>query len=147
METLLAPPEKILQTGMDELHRETIDWVMELEFCKTELSFLGKLLDKYFLKIKGNQQLSELTKLDIKVRAFRGTTLNFLHRELVSHEKHIAELEEKKVRQQDEQIVREEHLKFDNDVKDFMRYVKNIKNEVFRFVEKELKSSTDSKKK
>ena len=148
METLLQKPklETLLQTGIDDLHHDTMDWLNELEFCTTELSFLNKLLDKYFLRIKGSQQITDLSKLDTKVNAFRNKTLNVLYQEINSHEKHLAELEERRFIQ-DEQSIREEHKKFGSDVKAFMADVKKIKKEIFDFVEKELKSTAVNRKK
>jgi hypothetical protein len=147
METLLTPPDKeyLLQTGLSDLHHEATEWLSELEFCKTELTFLNKLLDKFFLKTKGSQKISELTNIEIKIKAFRNKTLKNLHQAIISHEQHLGVLDEI-LSEQDEESIREEHRKYDTDIKNFMNDIKKIKKELFAFVGTELKLTANGRK-
>lgn len=147
METLLAPPqnELLLQLSLDDLHHTTTEWISKLEFCKTELSFLTKLLDKYFLRVKGNQKITELTSLSIKVKSLRNKALKELHNSVIVHERNLASLHANMLIQ-DEQAIREEHLKFNLGFKEFMSELKKLKQETFNFLDKELKLAANGRK-
>ena len=70
MIALLEPSKTnyLLQPGLGDLHREVTAWLNELAFCKSELLFLNKLLDKYFLRVRGQEKLSALISLEKKVK-------------------------------------------------------------------------------
>jgi hypothetical protein len=139
MSTLIESPKSdyLLQPHPSDLHNEATEWISDLEFCKTELIFLNKLLDKSFLKTKGKERLADLLAFEKKIRFFRANTLKSIHSEVIVHERHLASLDEN-VFAQDEQSIREEHERINTSVNAFMGTVRKIKKEIFDFVEKEL---------
>jgi hypothetical protein len=134
------------KADLNELHADTIEWLSDLEFCKTELSFLFKLLDKYFLRVRGDEKLNELFILESRVKSFRTEILKDLFEEINNHEKHLASLDENMFTN-DEQSIRDEHEKYTLSIKAFMGSVKKVKKYLFDFVEIELKAVIASKKK
>lgn len=140
MTTLIERPKSdyLLMPHQADLHEDAMEWLSDLEFCKTELSFLNKLLDKSFLRVKGAQKLSELLAFEKKIRLFRSNSIKNIHDRVVHHEQRLEELDENMFAQ-DEQEIREDHKKINADVMTFMGNVKKIKKEIFDFVEKELK--------
>lgn len=146
MTTLLeqAGTDYLLQPGIDGLHAEATNWVSELEFCKAELQFLNKLLDKYFLRVKGEQKLLTLEAMEKKVRSFRSKILSLALKKVLAHKESLATLSEQ-VFHQDEQRIREEHQTRKLDVQELLGNEKKIKQEIFAFVERELKEATKTK--
>ena len=141
--TMLLEQEKgayLLKPPMESLHHEVTEWLSELDFCKAELAFLSKVLDKYFLRVKGSQKLSDLFVMEKKVKAFRSNALKEIHHVVIHHEQHLAALDEDKF-SQDEQAIREEHRKHSERMKTFLGSIRKIKKEIFSFVEKELKQA------
>jgi hypothetical protein len=140
MKKLIAPAKSnfMLQVGHDYLHHETTEWLSELEFCKTELSFLTKLLDKAFLRVRGKLKVNELTEIEKKVKSFRTKTLKLLHDGIIAHEQHLGALDELTFKQ-DEESTREEHRKYSSAMKEFTLSIKEIKKEIFEIVETQVK--------
>lgn len=139
MTKLITPSknEYQLQIGLNTLHAETIEWLSEIEFGKTELSFLNKLLDKYFLRIEDTARLSALFDLDKRLKGFKLNDLKLLHKVMVMHENRLDALDENMF-SQDEQMVRDEHATIKLKAEVFTDNIKKIKREIFDFVEREI---------
>ncbi|MCX6290982.1 MAG: hypothetical protein NT126_04395 [Bacteroidetes bacterium] len=140
-----ADNKYLLQPSIQQLHDDANVWLSELEFYKTELSFLSKIFEKYFLRIKGNYKLIDLITLELRVKSFRSKKLADLYKDILDHENHLSDLEAD-LPVQDEQATREEHKKHEEDFREFTGEVKNLKREVFSFVEKELKIAANGGK-
>ncbi len=125
------------QPTQDNLHKETTDWLSEIEFSATELAFLNKLTDKRFLRNKGAQNINKLNALDKKVKSFQRKTLKTLNDEVIHHEQHLGALDENMF-SQNEQSIREEHKKYRAKVIALRDAVKKIKLKIFPIVEKQL---------
>lgn len=147
METLLIPQKSayLKKESLLGLHQTCVWWLSELEFCKTEFSFLNKLLDRYFLRMKSSAQLAELAKMEKRVRLFRTKTWKIIHTQVVHHEHMLTALDENMFAQ-DEQYIRDEHQKLMTVVQAFMDQVRELKKEIFRFVESEVKIAKAGKK-
>ena len=143
MTTLVAPvkTDHLLPAAPEHLHQDATEWLSDLEFCRTELSFLIKLLDKTFLRVRGTQRLDDLSILEKKVRALRAKPLKQLHDAVILHEQHLASLDLDEFSLNRQSIV-EEHAKHELGVTAFMRTIKKIKKEIFDFVEAEIKTSS-----
>ncbi len=147
METLLVPQKSayLKKESLLGLHQTCVWWLSELEFCKTEFSFLNKLLDRYFLRMKSATQLAALMNMEKKVRLFRTKTWKIIHTHVVHHEHMLTALDENMFAQ-DEQYIRDEHQKLMAVVQAFMDQVRELKKEIFRFVETEVKIVKAGKK-
>lgn len=145
MTKLISSPTNdfLLQEHPVNMHVETTDWLSELEFCKTELSFLTNLLKKVFLNANNKRRISEATSLEMKVKLFSEKMLKELREAVIKHEQHLASLDENKFAQ-DEQVIKEEHERKKLSVNEFMGSVKKVKKEVFDFFEVQMKQSKNS---
>jgi hypothetical protein len=141
MTTLIskAGSEYLLQSGLDVLHRETLEWLSELEFVKIELSFLLKLTDKAFLKARGAQKLSELNSIENRLKVTRNKTLKELYESLTMHEEHLSALDNVKTGKTNEQSVREEHSIHSAAIRKFIESVRSLKKELFDAFEKQIR--------
>lgn len=142
MTKLISAPtnEFLLQEHPVNMHVETTDWLSELEFCKTELSFLTNLLKKVFLNANNKKRMSEAASLEKKVKLFSEKTLKELHGSVIKHEQHLASLDENAFAQ-DESVIKKEHGKEKLSVIAFMGSVKKVKKEVFDFFEVQMKQT------
>jgi hypothetical protein len=134
-----AKNEYLLEQGHNYMHDETISWLSDLEFCRTELAFLTRLLDKTFLRVKSAQKISDLIQLEKKVKTFRMMSVKALHDEVVNYERELSLLDENKFLKKKQSFFNE-HEKHELAINRFMNEVKEMKMEVFKFVETEIKS-------
>ncbi|MEO8146775.1 MAG: hypothetical protein ABI723_04005 [Bacteroidia bacterium] len=143
METLTTTfaKESRLQFNPHDIYISTIEWLSELEFSKTELSLLSKLLDKSFLRAHKQQEYCELLRLDKRVKLFLNYTLRDMQRKIAEHEKHFVLLDEN-IFTQDEQFIHDEHKENESCLTEFRNDLNKLKNELFHFVEGEWKSAT-----
>ena len=57
MQTLTTPKtSNLLEAGLDVLHSESKEWLSEIEFLKSELSFFMKLLNSKVFAIEKDRQ-------------------------------------------------------------------------------------------
>jgi hypothetical protein len=141
MTTLIPVPKNdfLLQEHPVNMHEETMEWLSELEFCKTELAFLSKLLNKALFNTGSIRKISELDMLDKKIKVFKEKTLKEIHDSVIRHELHLASLDENAFAQA--YLIKQEHNKKSMSVKAFMSSVKRVKKEIFDFVERQMKQS------
>ncbi|HKR04581.1 MAG TPA: hypothetical protein VJY62_08080 [Bacteroidia bacterium] len=122
------------------LHVETTEWLSDIEFCKTELAFLCKLLNKVLFSTGNIRKINELDMIDKKIKVFKEKTLKEIHDSVISHEQHLASLDENAFAQE-ANVIKQEHYKTSMSVKAFMSSVKKVKKEIFDFVEGQMKQS------
>ena len=120
------------------MHRETIEWLSDIEFCRTEFAFLLKLIDREFLKVMGKQKPDDLEVLEKKVESFLEKTLGDLYSKTNRHEHNLFSINEN-VSEETEKLIRSEHSKLSGKIAVLMTSVKEIKKEIFEVVEKQLK--------
>lgn len=130
----------LLQPAPQHLHNEALEWLSDLEFYKTEISFLTKLLDIAFLRVTSDENLNQLKALERKVRSFREKTLDDLHLLITKHENHLSKLDEDVFKKKKYEID-EEHRNHYKDVVDFAEEIKELKKEIFTLVEVQMKRS------
>ena len=136
MTTLLAAPKNdfLLQTGISELHSDVIRWLNEIEFYKTEISFLIKLMNRQLLRLNHSEKVNTLLELEKKVKNYRTIKLSKMMLALYDLESHLSKLDED-LFSQDEQKIREEHKKLKSDADEISVSIRKLKLEVFAFIE------------
>ncbi|HRH65005.1 MAG TPA: hypothetical protein PLU53_01780 [Bacteroidia bacterium] len=139
-----AKSDYLLQTGISELHYEVTQWINEIEFYKTELFFLNKLLDRYLLRISNSEKVNAMLDLEKKVKSFRTGTLKKMIAAITEHEAELAKLDDNDL-SQDEQRIREEHKEHKLAVKELAGNVKKLKIDIFSFVENLVKQTAKPK--
>ena len=142
MTRLIAPSKNdfLLQEHPVNMHVEAREWLSELEFCKTELAFLNKLLNKAFLSAVSIKKINALDIIDKKIKVFKEKMLKEILDSVILHEQHLASLDENSFAQ-DAHVINQEHNKTSMGVKAFMSSVKKIKQEIFDFTEGQMKQS------
>ena len=136
MTTLLAPPKNdfLLQTVISELHGDVIRWLDEIEFYKTEVSFLIKLMNRHLLRINQSEKVNSLLELEKRVKNYRTLKLSKVMLALYDLESHLSRLDEV-LFSQDEQMIREDHKKLKNETDEITLTIKKLKLEIFAFIE------------
>ncbi len=142
MTTLISTPKNdfLLQEHPVNMHEETMEWLSELKFCKIELAFLNKLLNKAFLSSVSIKKINALDELDKKIKVFREEMFKEIYDSVISHEQHLALLDENAFAQ-DAHVIKQEHNKMSTSVNAFMGSVKKVKKEIYDFVEGQMKQS------
>ncbi len=125
----------LLKPGHDQLFQEAREWKSDLEFYRTELSFLGKLLDKTFLRITTHAEIVELEDLNKKVTGLLDKKLEPLFKKTVAHEEYLGTMEGEKFHKS-EDAVWEEQGKVRNEIMMFVTDAKKLKSDIFKSVEK-----------
>lgn len=128
----------LLQEGLNYLHKQTTDWLSELEFYGTEFIFFTKLLDKAYLRTGSSKKSAELNLIFQKLKSFRVEMLQKLADTLSLHERHLASLD-LNVFAQNEYAIRQEHEQCRHDMIALTDSIRKIKKEIFNIVEKQLK--------
>jgi len=124
----------LLKPGHDQLFLETKEWKSDLEFYKTELAFLDKLLDKTFLRITTHAETIELESLTSEIRNLVDNKLEPLFRKVLSHEKYLGTME-KETFSKSEDSLWEEQGKIGGEIYSFISEVKILKQNIFKSVE------------
>ena len=132
-----AKNDYLLQVGIDYLQHESIEWISELDFAETELSFLSNLLNKAFLFTKDDQKINELNILEGKVLLIKNNSLKQIKEKLILHVEHLGNLEEN-INSFNEQSIREEHINNRSVINLFLDSLKSIKKEIFGIIENQL---------
>lgn len=142
MTKLLTPATNayLLEPAPQHLHSEALEWLSDLEFYKTEIIFLTKLLDIAFLRVTSDENLKLLKALEKKVRSFREQTLDDLHQRVTEHEKHLSELDEDLFKKNKPKVDEEHHNRYKEFVA-FAEEIKELKKEIFTLVEVQMKRS------
>ena len=135
-----AKNDYLLQVGIDYLQQESINWISELDFAETELSFLSNLLNKAFLFTKDDQKLKELNFLEEKVLLLKNNSLKQIKEKLIFHEEHLGNLEDNLI-SINEQFIREEHINNKSVLNSFLDSLKIIKKKIFEIIEVQLKKN------
>ena len=136
MTKLLSPAKKmfLLMEHPVNMHDELTQWISELEFCKTELLFFQKLLNKYFLKISVEKKIGKFNILENKLKKFQNDKFYKIYDALIAHEHQLSDLDKDKFSTL-EKLITIEHKKHKTDFVTFMNNMKVIKVEIFDFIE------------
>lgn len=140
MATLIGPAKNdfLLLEHPVNMHEEVTQWLSDLEFCNTELNFLQKLLNKYFLRISVKNKLTALNRLELKLKSIQTKNFKKIHSAILLHEHRLSELDKDKFLI-NEKSIRKEHNKNKSDMISLMTVMKEFKSELYAFIEKEMR--------
>jgi hypothetical protein len=120
----------------DELHAITKRWQSENDFYNYEITFLKKLIDKYFIWMTKKENIAQVRKLVIEL-----STLEKRHKDIGNaiskHLNHIA-LYLENAFSHDEQLFRFEHSVLLQRIEEFTNEFRKVKKEVFEISEEVL---------
>ncbi|MGE0561716.1 MAG: hypothetical protein AB7O47_07865 [Flavobacteriales bacterium] len=133
----LRPSNNFIQSASwEELHVLTDKWKSDLEFYNFELSFLHKLIDKYYIWLSDEELINEVEQSASKV--FTADKLrNTLSFSILKHLRHIEEIMENEF-SHDAQAFRNEHEELENKFSSFCKNFQLLKKEVFMLTEQVL---------
>jgi hypothetical protein len=90
MEMLTSPKtEYLLQSSLEVLHEQSLEYLNEIDFMKVEISFFNKLLNKNAGKQFPGEQSAALGKRMIK---FVSSTIPDLRKKIMEHERWLSDI-------------------------------------------------------
>lgn len=132
METLSTPKTTyLLEAGLDVLHHESKEWLSELDFIKSELSFFMKLLNSKVFTLEKDEQRQHILK---NMGKLSDIVLREVEQQIKSHEKDLAALLNA-TKEADDAKFRAEHKQLYGKMQQFVNDVRSLKMLVFLFVE------------
>ena len=123
------------EASWSELYVLTRYWKSDLEFYREDLTFLNKLIQKYFIWISTDENYKEVGKLqaELKKVAFQNQDL------LEKTKKHLLQLGsmiENETEENNGRLFRIEHEHLENEIVDFVKAFRANRREVFKITEK-----------
>lgn len=139
----LRPSNNFIQSASwEELHVLTDKWKSDLEFYNFELSFLHKLIDKYYIWLSDEELINEVEQAASKI--FTADKIrNTLAIKTLQHLRHIEGIIENEFTY-DAQTFRTEHEELENKLANFYKNFKLLKKEVFMLTEQVLDTESVS---
>jgi hypothetical protein len=136
MELIEKPKsEFMLQQGLDDLHKDSRDWLSEIQFWDVELNFVRKLLLKTALRRAAvDGHAAELEKLQRRFADFRKEAVVGFRKEIEAHEQYLYGLltGEDKV---DYMAYRDKHQPLASRMRQYEMRFRAMKQALFKLVE------------
>lgn len=82
----------ILQPGLLDKHKKTLDWLSASVLWKRELMFFQKLLDQYAPRFTSVDDKKKIDHFQNLLLYYRGEVVDTLTHKLRQHEKHLADM-------------------------------------------------------
>lgn len=135
METLEKNKSKILlQRSIEDLHRDEVEWVSEIEFWDMELNFFQKLLNRSAILSSDNYDEKIMEGLEGKLILFKKEAIDTLLLEIEDQDNYFGHLLEKKAGYNERSYREQNHLHSIH-----MNYLRKkfvaFKKELFAFME------------
>jgi hypothetical protein len=124
----------ILQPGLVNKHRETVEWLSATVLWKRELRFFQRILDQHaskFIDIEDKKKIDHFQNLIIY---YSGELIPSLSTKLRLHEKKLAEMLELKDELNTGYF--KEHTDLMHELESFDKHAKDFKESLFNFIEK-----------
>lgn len=125
----------MLETGLDELHTTTREWLSQLQLMKDESIFFEKLLEKNLQNAEIKKKMDKFEQFQNKLIYYKNEVIDRLHNEVRDHDKYLGGLLENRKGASDE-AYRHSHKKLENDLGDINREFRMMKQALFSFIEK-----------
>ena len=123
----------IFSADWQELYILTKHWQSDLLFYKDDIRFLKHLMESYFIWITNKETIDSVR--DIKLKSLEiEVQCDSLLDKIALHLKHLANLMEDAFKY-DAQVFREEHLRLEDDIADFVVDFRKNRREVFEVTE------------
>jgi abortive infection bacteriophage resistance protein len=135
---LESPKETwLLEAPIEVLHRESAEWLEEIEFMKDEAAFFYGLIIRRLKTPYDPLNAEELKSIENHLIFISTNMLAMLQDSVVKHERFLTKMMEEA--KQDEQSYRQRHLTLAKKIHDFEQEYKDLKRKIFALVEKEVK--------
>ncbi|HSY76444.1 MAG TPA: hypothetical protein VK890_06285 [Bacteroidia bacterium] len=127
-----ASTDYLLESGLESLHEQSMEWISDIAFWRDELAFLYALEVKKTLKEVPVHAKNKLVYIESELLKLSSGDIDGLYDEVVAHERFLNKLLES--RKEDEASYREKHIQITNKVADFFFRFKALKKEIFEIV-------------
>lgn len=134
--------EKLGDLNLQALYIKTNEWLDDIDFLGDEIRFFRKILKMHFsdaapsYAVRIEQVEKQLFKLELNKHAIRAEVIN--HRE-------VLDLLIKNLIFQEEEALRNQHIKLEEEIAELDQSFRNYKNELFHVTE-ELMAKKDTSK-
>ncbi|HYG18273.1 MAG TPA: hypothetical protein VD816_05060 [Ohtaekwangia sp.] len=124
----------ILQPGLLEKHRKTLEWMSAVLLWKRELAFFQKLLDQYAPKFTDVEDKKKIDHFQNILIYYNAEVTGELRRKLIDHETRLATMLETMDESRTDYY--KEHDGVMQDLEAFSRSFITYKEDLFHFIEK-----------
>jgi len=124
----------ILQSGLIEKHRKTLDWLSSTVLWKRECEFFQKLLDQYGSNFTAIEDKKKLDHFQSLIVYYNGEVIDECRKRLRKHEKDLAEMLQTKDQLKIQYF--KEHDTLMESLESFRKSFAEYKEEFFAFIEK-----------
>ena len=122
----------LLETGIEALHSQSMEWLEDIAFWRDEAAFLYALeMRKTLVSVPVNAK-NKIQKIEDELVKISGGDLDSLYNEVEKHESYLDEMLESK--REDEEEYREKHKQIGDKVSRFEKRFRNLKKEIFDLV-------------
>ncbi|AUC81142.1 hypothetical protein [Lacinutrix sp. Bg11-31] len=130
----------IQKANWQDLYALTQDWNEEIEFIKQDLEFLIRLIDNHFVKLLIVENLDEIRELQIELLSLLNQS-DLLSIRIQINFKQLSKLIKQPLTY-DAIFFRTEHEYLEDEVSEFIKWVRNIRKTVFKITKKALENNT-----
>ena len=124
----------LLEISLEDLHRNTIDWIQSIDFWRFELGFAQKLVDQVNARTRTVDDKKRIDHFQNLIIYYRSQLLPELEEDLVRHEGYLKQLIQDRVHYND-QMYRDVHKKFEDQVTSFDQNFRAFKRDLYHFSE------------
>lgn len=127
-----ANTSHLLETGVEALHSQSIEWLEDIAFWRDEAAFLYALEMRKTLKSVPVGAKDKIQKIESELIRISGGDLDSLYNEVEAHERYLDEMLES--RHEDEEEYREKHKQIADKVNRFEKRFRKLKRDIFDLV-------------
>lgn len=121
-----------LQVSLDDLHRESKEWINEIEFWDVELTFLEKLLKSDSPLLERDDQLEEKEHFEKLINYYKTGLLTDIKEKIKLHESDLKNLLDENIEQNEEKY-RTAHLGLSHKISTFEEEFRELKKEFYQY--------------
>lgn len=124
----------MLQPGLLDMHRESIDWLSATAFWKRESIFFQKLLDNHAGKNQHADFKKEVDHFQSLITYYHGELIDTYRKKLREHESRLAHMLQE-LKESDTQYFKE-HEGLMQELRTFEHSFKDLKHRLYDFIER-----------
>lgn len=123
----------ILQPSVIQMHHTSLSWLSTSAFWKRELSFFQKLLEAAAFRVVSEAHKQRVDHFQSLITYYNGEVVDLIRKKLREHESHLAH----SLQKENEADTRyyEEHKALMDEAESFEKSFRELKHELFSFVE------------
>ncbi|QHL86025.1 hypothetical protein GU926_00620 [Nibribacter ruber] len=125
----------LLSIGLQDLHQESVGWLQDIAFWKTEISFFQKLLEQVNIRVHDLEDKKRIDHFQSLLLYFKGELLDQYRHDLRDHERYLMHLIQNRA-QIEEEHYREVHQGFQNQIRAFEADFKQFRLSLYHLAEK-----------